>query len=65
MGSPQPENWFHYLLYPDGTPYSAEEILAIRNFKFRLTAVMGGTQRFWRLRDGKIVEQPSEESIKF
>jgi hypothetical protein len=32
MGSPPPEKWFHCLLYPDGTPYSAQEILDIHQF---------------------------------
>jgi hypothetical protein len=29
-GAPEPELWFHDLLRPDGTPYRAEEIEAIR-----------------------------------
>jgi len=34
-GSPEPKHWFHCLLYPDGTPYSYEEVELIRTFKFR------------------------------
>lgn len=34
-GSPVPKDWFHCILYPDGTPYRPEEIELIRSFKFR------------------------------
>lgn len=47
MGSPPPEKWFHCLLYPDGTPYSAEEILLIRDFKYRQVAEQVKTQSYW------------------
>jgi hypothetical protein len=58
MGSPSPDRWFHYLLYPDGRPYSAEEILMIRDFKYMRPAEMGGTQSFWRNENGEIVDTP-------
>ena len=32
VGSPEPKNWFHCILYPDGTPYRDEEIELIRRF---------------------------------
>jgi hypothetical protein len=35
LEAPVPKEWFHGLVYPDGTPYSAEEVLAIRDFKFQ------------------------------
>jgi hypothetical protein len=47
MGSPPPEKWFHCLLYPDGTPYSAEEILMIRDFKYRQVSEQVKTQSYW------------------
>ena len=47
MGSPPPEKWFHCLLYPDGTPYSAEEILEIHNFRFRDLPKQVMTQSYW------------------
>jgi hypothetical protein len=47
MGSPPPEKWFHCLLYPDGTPYSAEEILLIRDFKYRQVSEQVKTQSYW------------------
>lgn len=34
-GAPEPKNWFHCILYPDGTPYREEEILLLRDFRFR------------------------------
>jgi hypothetical protein len=34
VGAPEPKNWFHCILYPDGTPYRDHEIELIRNFKF-------------------------------
>lgn len=48
MGSPPPEKWFHCLLYPDGTPYSAEEVLLIRDFKYMRVAEQVKTQSYWR-----------------
>lgn len=33
-GAPEPKNWFHCILYPDGTPYREEEILLLRDFRF-------------------------------
>ena len=48
MGSPPPREWFHCLLYPDGTPYSAEEILAIREFRYRELPPQVMTQSYWR-----------------
>lgn len=48
MGSPPPEKWFHCLLYPDGTPYSAEEILMIRDFKYRQVTEQVMTQSYWQ-----------------
>jgi hypothetical protein len=47
MGSPAPEKWFHCLLYPDGNPYSAEEILHIRDFKYREVVEQVKTQSYW------------------
>ena len=47
MGSPPPEKWFHCLLYPDGTPYSAEEILEIHNFRFKELPPQVMTQSYW------------------
>ena len=49
MGSPPPEKWFHCLLYPDGTPYSAAEILEIRDFKYRQVTEQVMTQSYWQL----------------
>ena len=54
MGSPPPEKWFHCLLYPDGTPYSAEEILLIRDFKYRQVAEQVKTQSYWLTWDVEI-----------
>ena len=34
VGSPEPKNWFHCILYPDGTPYRDHEIELIRRFKY-------------------------------
>jgi hypothetical protein len=34
VGAPEPKNWFHCILYPDGTPYRDHEIELIRNFHF-------------------------------
>ncbi len=34
VGAPEPKNWFHCILYPDGTPYRDREIELIRNFKY-------------------------------
>jgi hypothetical protein len=34
VGSPEPKNWFHCILYPDGTPYRDHEIELIREFKY-------------------------------
>ena len=48
MGSPPPEKWFHCLLYPDGTPYSAEEILLIRDFRYKQVTEQVRTQSYWR-----------------
>ncbi len=47
MGSPPPEKWFHCLLYPDGTPYSAEEILLIRDFRYKDLPEQLRTQSYW------------------
>lgn len=47
VGSPTPKEWFHCLLYPDGTPYSAEEILAIHNFRYRAVPPSQMTQMYW------------------
>jgi hypothetical protein len=33
-GSPEPKNWFHCILYPDGEPYREAEIDLLRQFKF-------------------------------
>jgi hypothetical protein len=35
VGSPEPKNWFHCILYPDGTPYRDHEIELIRNFRYK------------------------------
>jgi hypothetical protein len=34
VGAPEPKNWFHCILYPDGTPYRDREIELIRAFKY-------------------------------
>ena len=34
VGSPEPKQWFHCLLYPDGMIYREDEIVMIRDFKF-------------------------------
>jgi hypothetical protein len=34
IGSPEPKEWFHCLLYPDGSPYRVEEVELIRSFAF-------------------------------
>jgi hypothetical protein len=47
IGSPTPKEWFHCLLYPDGTLYSAEELLAIHNFRYRSVPTSQLTQSFW------------------
>ena len=31
-GAPEPPNWFHCILYPDGTPYREKEIRLLRDF---------------------------------
>lgn len=51
IGSPPPEKWFHCLLYPDGTPYSAEEILMIRDFKYKQVTEQVKTQSYWLTAD--------------
>ena len=33
-GSPEPKNWFHCILYPDGSAYRDSEIELIRKFKY-------------------------------
>lgn len=50
IGSPPPEKWFHCLLYPDGTPYSADETLDIHNFRYRELAPQMPTQSYWNSR---------------
>jgi hypothetical protein len=47
VGSPTPKEWFHCLLYPDGSPYRAEEILAIRDFKYQRPPEFVKTQSYW------------------
>ncbi len=47
VGSPTPKEWFHCLLYPDGTPYSADEILAIHSFRYRAVPAPQLTQGYW------------------
>lgn len=54
IGSPQPKEWFHGLLYPDGTPYSAEEILLIRDFKYQPPPRFVKTQSYWSYGDSDI-----------
>ena len=54
IGSPPPEEWFHGLLYPDGRPYKAEEILAIRNFKYQDPPEFVKTQSYWQYGDSDI-----------
>lgn len=61
MGSPLPEKWFHCLLYPDGTPYSAEEILMIRDFKYRQVVKQVKTQSYWLTWDTEINRAESYE----
>ena len=34
-GAPEPRNWFHCILYPDGEPYRPQEILLLKNFRCR------------------------------
>ena len=68
MGSPPPEKWFHCLLYPDGTPYSAEEILELHNFRFRDLPAQVMTQSYWNSWDIEVnfADQnllPKSESI--
>ena len=48
LGSPAPEKWFHCLLYPDGTPYSAEEILDIHQFRYKHLPEQVKTQSYWQ-----------------
>jgi hypothetical protein len=50
VASPAPKEWFHCLLYPDGTPYSAEEILTIREFRYRAVPRPQLTQSYWNAR---------------
>lgn len=33
-GAPEPKDWFHCILYPNGEAYREEEISLLRNFKF-------------------------------
>ena len=47
IGSPEPKEWFHGLLYPDGTPYKVEEILMIRDFKYQKPPEFVRTQSYW------------------
>lgn len=54
IGSPPPKEWFHGLLYPDGTPYSAEEILAIRDFKYQPPPPFVKTQSYWAYGDSDV-----------
>ncbi len=51
LTSPPPKQWFHGLLYSDGTPYSAEEILAIRDFKYQNPPPFVKTQSYWAYGD--------------
>jgi hypothetical protein len=51
LTSPEPKNWFHGLVYPDGSPYSTEEILAIRDFKFQDPPPFVKTQSYWAYGD--------------
>jgi hypothetical protein len=51
LGSPPPKEWFHGLLYPDGAPYSTDEILAIRDFKFQDPPLFVKTQSYWAYGD--------------
>jgi hypothetical protein len=48
VGSPPPERWFHCLLYPDGTPYSAQEILDIHQFRYKDLPSQVMTQSYWQ-----------------
>lgn len=34
-GAPEPKDWFHCILYPDGTPYRDAEIRLLQQFRFR------------------------------
>ena len=47
VGSPEPPQWFHGLLYPDGRPYSYEEVLKIRDFKYQTPPEFVKTQSYW------------------
>jgi len=51
IGSPEPPEWFHGLLYPDGRPYKADEILMIRDFKFQKPPEFVNTQSYWSYGD--------------
>lgn len=33
-GAPEPRDWFHCILYPDGTPYRDHELLLLKGFRF-------------------------------
>lgn len=35
QGSPEPDRWFHCLLYPDGRAYDPEEIVLLKEFGFK------------------------------
>jgi len=61
IGSPPPEKWFHCLLYPDGTPYSAEEILEIHNFRYRDLPSQLLTQSYWSTWDIEINQADQRE----
>lgn len=61
IGSPQPKAWFHCLLYPDGTPYNPEEILLIKDFKYKEVPPAVRTQSYW-LRNGKPETEPPSNS---
>ena len=34
VGAPEPKDWFHCILYPDGSPYRDREIEMIRTFEY-------------------------------
>jgi hypothetical protein len=51
LTAPEPKEWFHGLLYPDGAPYSTEEILAIRDFKYQNPPPFVKTQSYWAYGD--------------
>jgi hypothetical protein len=36
-GSPEPRDWFHCILYPNGEPYREKEILMLKDFKWSIT----------------------------